>query len=80
MNPNNCATCDHSKHPQGGHCYMFREAPNIVCGQHTAARDLSMSMFATHADYIKAVRAAASLRPVESGDCAAVSPGLRPVR
>lgn len=35
-NPNNCATCDHSKHPDGGHCYMFREEPEVPCAKHTA--------------------------------------------
>lgn len=34
-NPNNCATCDHKKHPDGGHCYMFKDAPKQVCKQHT---------------------------------------------
>lgn len=57
-NPNNCATCDHSQHPDGGHCYMFRNAPNITCGQHTAARHFSMSMFASYKDYLKAIREA----------------------
>lgn len=58
-NPNNRATCDHSKHPDGGHCYMFRQAPAMACGQHTAYRNLSMSMFASHAGYLKAIRTAA---------------------
>jgi hypothetical protein len=34
-NPNNCSTCDHKRHPQGGWCYMFREEPKDVCGVHT---------------------------------------------
>lgn len=34
MNPNNCSTCDHKWSPDGGHCYMFREEPTSVCGQH----------------------------------------------
>lgn len=34
-NPNNCETCDHFKHPDGGHCYMFREAPTYVCLIHS---------------------------------------------
>lgn len=37
-NPNNCATCDHKQNPDGGHCYMFRSAPNDACGQHTGRR------------------------------------------
>ncbi len=34
-NPNNCATCDHKRHPQGGWCYAFRHEPTEVCMQHT---------------------------------------------
>lgn len=34
-NPNNCDTCDHKRIPDGGHCYMFRQAPTDVCMQHT---------------------------------------------
>lgn len=34
-NPNNCETCDHKKHPDGGHCYMFRYTPTEPCAQHT---------------------------------------------
>lgn len=34
-NPNNCETCDHKKHPDGGHCYMFRLEPKNPCSQHT---------------------------------------------
>jgi hypothetical protein len=36
MNPNNCDTCGHKRHPDGGWCYMFREEPMGVCRQHTA--------------------------------------------
>lgn len=32
---NNCATCDYKKHPDGGHCYMFRTEPEGVCMKHT---------------------------------------------
>lgn len=35
---NNCATCDHKKHPDGGHCYMFRNEPQWQCMQHTGLR------------------------------------------
>jgi hypothetical protein len=35
-NPNNCAACDHKQHPDGGHCYMFKDEPKEVCMQHTA--------------------------------------------
>lgn len=34
-NPNNCATCDHKQTPDGGHCYMFRLAPDTPCVHHT---------------------------------------------
>lgn len=34
-NPNNCATCDHKQHPDGGWCYMFRDEPDSICRQHT---------------------------------------------
>lgn len=34
-NPNNCTTCDHKKHPDGGWCYMFRDEPDSICRQHT---------------------------------------------
>lgn len=37
-NPNNCNTCDHKQHPDGGHCYMFRDEPRDVCMQHTGRR------------------------------------------
>ena len=35
-NPNNCASCDHKRHPDGGWCYVFRDEPREVCMQHTA--------------------------------------------
>lgn len=35
QNLNNCATCDHKRNPDGGHCYMFRLAPTTACVQHT---------------------------------------------
>lgn len=35
-NPNNCAACDHKQNPDGGFCYMFADAPDEVCIQHTA--------------------------------------------
>ena len=34
-NPNDCATCRHKRHPDGGHCYMFRLAPTEPCAQHS---------------------------------------------
>jgi hypothetical protein len=31
-NPNNCAMCDHKRHPpQGGWCYMFKNEPTYRC-------------------------------------------------
>jgi hypothetical protein len=30
-----CEDCDHKKDPDGGHCYMFAEAPDGPCGQFT---------------------------------------------
>jgi len=63
-NPNNCATCDHSEDPEGGHCYMFKRAPEVACSHHTG-RTLSMSMFANHSDFIRALRDAA-LTPKEA--------------
>lgn len=40
-NPNNCETCDHKQNPDGGHCYMFREAPTEVCMQHTGRQAIT---------------------------------------
>lgn len=37
-NPNKCSTCDHKRHPDGGHCYMFRDEPSDVCMQHTGRK------------------------------------------
>lgn len=34
-NPNNCSTCDHKAHPDGGWCYMFRHEPKEACPCHT---------------------------------------------
>lgn len=34
-NPNNCHSCDHKNHPDGGHCYMFKKEPKISCSYHT---------------------------------------------
>jgi hypothetical protein len=38
LNPNNCETCKHKSHPDGGWCYMFRREPTEVCMQHTGRR------------------------------------------
>lgn len=37
-NPNNCTTCDHKRKPDGGWCYMFRNAPSTLCAKHTGHR------------------------------------------
>ena len=37
-NPNRCTTCDHRRHRDGGHCYMFRDMPTEICMQHTGRR------------------------------------------
>lgn len=37
-NPNNCSTCDHNQHPDGGHCYMLRHEPQDVYMQHTGRK------------------------------------------
>lgn len=33
-NPNNCTTCEYKQHPDGGHCYMFKDAPSEKCHQY----------------------------------------------
>lgn len=38
MPENNCETCNHKRHTDGGHCYMFREEPVILCMQHSDRR------------------------------------------
>lgn len=38
-NPNNCDTCDHMPDPgKVGYCYMWKTAPDGVCGYHTGIR------------------------------------------
>jgi hypothetical protein len=36
-NPNNCKTCEYRKYPgaKGGHCHMFKSAPEAQCMKHT---------------------------------------------
>jgi hypothetical protein len=41
-NPNNCATCDHKRNPDGGWCYMFRVEPDSVCMCHTARMGMTV--------------------------------------
>ena len=43
-NPNNCETCDHKKNPDGGHCYMFKDAPSEICMQHTYRQRLGSDL------------------------------------
>lgn len=44
MSANNCATCDYKKHPDGGHCYMFRTEPEGRCLKHTGlAKSVTLS-------------------------------------
>ncbi|EKD89721.1 MAG: hypothetical protein ACD_33C00002G0013 [uncultured bacterium] len=43
-NPNNCSKCDHSKYPDGGHCYMFKDAPTYICMQHTERKKLDSDL------------------------------------
>lgn len=32
--PSDCARCNHKRNPQGGWCYMFRDAPATWCTQY----------------------------------------------
>lgn len=32
--PSDCNNCRHKQHPQGGHCYMFRNKPEGNCAQY----------------------------------------------
>lgn len=50
-NPNRCETCTHKKHPDGGHCYMFRDEPTDVCMQHTGRRMLGFELLMAVARY-----------------------------
>ncbi len=54
LNPNNCKTCDHIHHKDGGHCYMYREPPAQACLSHTARvkmwRDLASDKSTTRPD------------------------------
>lgn len=34
---NNCATCNHKNHPDGGWCYMFSTEPAGKCRKHPAS-------------------------------------------
>lgn len=44
LNPNNCSTCKHKKHPDGGWCYMFRDEPSQVCMQHSGRTESTESV------------------------------------
>lgn len=41
MTMSNCSTCDHKKINRDPelHCYMFKVAPEGVCGQHTGHKE-----------------------------------------
>jgi hypothetical protein len=44
-NPNNCEACDHkTMNNDGGHCYMFKDAPAEVCLKHSARRALGFEL------------------------------------
>lgn len=32
--PSDCENCRHKQHPDGGHCYMFRNKPEGNCAQY----------------------------------------------
>lgn len=36
MRSSNCNNCKYKENSDGGHCYMFRNKPNGVCGQYKA--------------------------------------------
>lgn len=61
VNPNNCDTCDHKRDPDGGHCYMFREAPTEVCMQHTG-RAATMTWGQSMLTFALAVNGRTSMR------------------
>lgn len=37
----NCSTCEYKLHPDGGWCYMFKEAPQGVCRKHKMTMPMS---------------------------------------
>ncbi len=38
-----CARCKHSQQPDGGHCFMFKDAPGPRCGQFTRIPEVPQS-------------------------------------
>lgn len=54
---NGCDTCDHKQHPDGGHCYMFREAPAPCCALHTGKKT---KLLRTRGGWVRAVVASKS--------------------
>lgn len=40
---NNCGTCAHLGNKDGGHCYMFEEAPTVICMKHSIRQRVSLS-------------------------------------
>ncbi len=59
---NNCNTCRHKQHPDGGHCYMFRTEPKPVCQLHTALADKRVRDFAAEHRVVRALAVAAIIR------------------
>lgn len=51
-NPNNCAACEHKRYPDGGHCYMFRDAPTEPCAKH-AAHTAHMDRFVAEFEIVR---------------------------
>lgn len=39
--PSDCSQCRHKHHPEGGHCYMFRNKPKGNCGQYDQVKPKS---------------------------------------
>lgn len=62
-NPNNCSTCDHKKHPDGGHCYMFRFAPTEPCMQHSVRFESARNMRMAVLQMSRFVRTAGKAQP-----------------
>lgn len=52
-NPNNCSTCDYKQMNDDPtlHCYMWKDAPDDVCLQHSARRKLGFDLLMAVAKY-----------------------------
>jgi hypothetical protein len=42
--PNHCNTCEYRQYPAGGHCYLYRRAPESMCRAHTARKAIDVSL------------------------------------